>query len=51
MVLYVEYDAQVKAYLAVCDNDRVVRLEATTADAAEAEADQLEDEGILQDDY
>lgn len=49
MVLYVEYDATTQAYLAVCENDRVVRLEATTHWEAEAEADLLEDEHILQD--
>ena len=51
MVLYVDYDASLKSFVAVCANDRVVVLNARTWDSAEAEADLLEDEGILQDDY
>jgi hypothetical protein len=51
MVLYVEYDAASQAYVAICENDRVVMLNATCFAAAESEADLLEDEGILQDDY
>lgn len=49
MVLYVEYDATMQSYVAVCDDDRVVLLGAETQEAAEAEADVLDDSEILYD--
>lgn len=49
MVLYVEYDASMQSYVAVCDDDRVVLLDAHTQDEAEAEADALDDSELLYD--
>lgn len=45
-VLYVDYDADRHTYMAVCDDDRVVLLVATTPEQAEQEADELSDEFI-----
>lgn len=48
MVLYVDFDPAQQAFVAVCDDDQVIKLKATDIAAAEAEADEL-DEGVLWD--
>ena len=48
MVLYVDFDAAQQVFVAVCDDDQVIKLKATTISAAEAEADEL-DEGWIWD--
>jgi hypothetical protein len=44
MVLYVDYDVVMGAYVAICDNDRVILLGAETESQAQAEADELMEE-------
>ena len=43
MVLFVELDLQAQSYVAVCDDDRVIMLTATTLAEADAEADALDE--------